>query len=214
MLKKIKIILILSLAVFIGFGTVKSEAKMMRKNKMMKMKMFFMHHSVGFFPVFFKHHPGPMWILKNAKALNLTKLQISREVALKKAMFQKTKNGIMELKAAIKEYKITAKQYNPSIKELMVREQAVGNAETYLGGVMIPYHIKAFRILNASQRVEFKKLAIMSWKKMKAKMKIMHKMMMIHVILKSCRKKLKMLHKKMKMLHNGNGRRSKKNAMY
>ena len=200
MFKKIKIlsIAVLALLLFIGLGPVNSQAHMMWKghkghmtkmSRMMKMKIFFIRHSVGFFPIVYKYHPGPMWILKNAKALRLTKTQIIREKALKKEMFMETKKGVIQLKTALKEYTEAAEQLNPSIKELMIREQAVGNAETYLGGVMIPYHIKGYRVLNASQMAEYHKLAA---KNFKMKMRMMMKMMM-----KKCRWKMKMMHKKM-----------------
>ncbi len=90
----------------------------------------------------------------------------------------------MKLTTLLKQYKMVAKQSNPSIKEIMSREQAVGNMENYLGGVMIPYYIKAFRLLNASQRIKYKKLMIMNWKKMETKA-----MMTIHGMIEACMRK-------------------------
>ncbi len=197
--KKIMFVLLFLLIIFAGLSPLKSEAKTIKKSKMTK--MLFMSRSLGFNPIFYMRHPGPVWFLKNAKALNLTNQQINQEILLKKAIFQNVKKGIAKLKTAIRLYKIAVRQPNPSIKELMVREQSVGNAETYLGGIIIPYNIKAFRLLNVPQRAKFKKLRIMDCKKMKAKMLIMHKMMMIRTILKSCRRKLKTLRIKMRMLN-------------
>jgi hypothetical protein len=207
MFKKIKLLLLLSLVIFIGFGAVKSEAHMMMKmSKMMKMKMFFLRHSLGFGPIFYQYHPGPMWILKNAKALHLNAYQISQEKILEKGMFTDTKSDIKSLKAAIKVYKAIAQTDNPGINQVETAVDNVGNAETRLAKVMMPFHLKGYGLLNASQRVIFKKLAKANWDTMTAKMKIMHKMMMIHMMIKLCHMKLRMLRHKMMMLGGGHGK--------
>ena len=205
MLKKILLFLILFLIAATFAFTVKSEAKMpkgkgiAKMKKFRKMVIFFKRHSLGFIPIFYKYHPGPLWIVKHAKALNLTPAQIKQARILQKGMFQKTKVGIMALKNAIRQYRAAAKQENPSIKGLITDVQAVGNAETYLSYEMIPFHIKAYRLLNASQKIKYRKLRKMMLKAYNMKMR--HKMMIVRRMMKMLHRKIMMLHKKMMMMN-------------
>ncbi len=208
MFKKILLFSIMLLMAAVFTFTVKSEAKMMngkgmtkieKMRKFRKMVMFFKRHSLGFIPIFYKYHPGPMWVVKHAKDLDLTPAQIKEGKVLQKEMFQKTKVGIMALKNAIRQYRTAAKQENPSIKGLITDVQAVGNAETYLGYEMIPFHIKAYRLLNASQKIKYTSLRKMMIKAYNMKMR--HKMMMMRRMMKMLHEKMMMLHEKMMMMN-------------
>ncbi len=208
MLKKVLLFLILFFVISAFAFNVKSEGAIMKGKAMSKaakmrkfrrMVIFFKLHSLGFIPIFYKYHPGPMWIVKHAKYLNLTPAQIKQAKILQKGMFQETKSGIKTLKNAINQYRMSAKQTNPSIKGLIEDVKTVGKAETYLGYEMIPFHIKAYRLLNASQKIQFKKLRKMMLKaynkEMMGKMAMMRKMMMM------LRLKMKMLHEKIMMMN-------------
>ncbi|MGC8555235.1 MAG: hypothetical protein ACP5NA_07110 [Candidatus Acidulodesulfobacterium sp.] len=184
MTKKVTLFTLIALIFFLGLNAAKSNAMtmMMSKAKMMKIKMFFMHHSLGFPSIFYKFHPGPHWILMHAKSFNLNSSQIKQEKMLTMEMMHSTIKGVMMLKKALKQYKMDAMQNNPSISKLISDVKAVGNAETYLGYEMIPFHIKGYRVLYPSQQSLYHRLAKMNWMK---KMQMMRKQMM---------KKMQMMH--------------------
>ncbi len=139
------------------------------------MKTFFAHHSLGFPHIFRRFHPDPNWILTHAKAFNLNSSQIKQEKKLITEMTPDTIKGVVKLKKALKQYKIDAKQNNPSITKLISDVKAVGSAETYLGYEMIPFHIKAYRVLYPSQQSLYHRLAKINWMK---KMQMIHKQKM------------------------------------
>ncbi|RZD15697.1 MAG: hypothetical protein EVJ46_09225 [Candidatus Acididesulfobacter guangdongensis] len=182
MIKKATLFTLIALIFFLGLNTAKSNAMMMSKAKMMKTEMFFMHHSLGFPSIFYKFHPGPHWILMHAKSFNLNSSQLKQEKMLTMGMMHNTIKGVMMLKKALRQYKMDAMQNNPSISKLISDVKAVGNAETYLGYEMIPFHIKGYRVLYPSQQSLYHRLAKMNWMK---KMQMMRKQMM---------KKMQMMH--------------------
>ncbi|MFW0884438.1 hypothetical protein ACMCNP_05235 [Candidatus Acidulodesulfobacterium sp. H_13] len=173
-MKKIFLTAFLFLAVFLGFNISGANASMptnacaMSKTKKTRnMKRFFRMHSLNFRFNFYIFHPGPFWVYKNAKVLKLTPVQVLQEKMLAKEMMNDTKQGIKTLKKAILGYRTASMQKNPSIKESISRVKAVGEAETYLGYVMIPSHIKAYRLLDPSQRMMYLKLAKIKAAKMR-----------------------------------------------
>ena len=182
MIKKATLFALMSLIFFLSLNAVKSNAMMMSKIKMMKLMKIFKQHNLGFLPVFYRFHPGPNWVLMHAKALNLNSSQIKQEKILTMEMMHNTIKGVMRFKKALKQYKMDAMQNNPSISKLISDVKAVGNAETYLGYVMIPFHIKGYRVLYPSQKSLYHRLAKMNWIKtmqMMRKQK-MHKTKMMH----------------------------------
>ncbi len=173
-MKKIFLAAFLFLAVFLGFNISGASANMpinacaMSKTKKTRnMKRFFRMHSLNFRFNFYIFHPGPFWVYKNAKVLKLTPVQVLQEKMLAKEMMNDTKQGIKTLKKAILAYRTAAMRKNPSIKKLIGRTKAVGEAETYLGYIMIPSHIKAYRLLDTSQRITYLKLAKIKAAKMR-----------------------------------------------
>ena len=195
-MKKIFLAVFMFLMIFLSFNIVKTDAKMplnacaMNKTKKLKsMKKFFMLHSLGFGFNFYIFHPGPYWVFQNAKVLKLTPAQALQEKMLTKEMMNDTKKGIITLKRAIIRYRTYAMHKNPSIKKLISYVKAVGEAETYLGYEMIPFHIKGYRVLNASQRIMYLKLTKIKAAKMRAmRHQFMRMMHMVH---------MRMIHKKM-----------------
>ncbi|MHB1664311.1 MAG: hypothetical protein ACYCT7_03480 [bacterium] len=175
MIKKAALFALMSLIFFLSLNTVKSNAMMMSKVKMMKLMKIFKQHNLGFLPVFYRFHPGPNWVLMHAKALNLNSSQIKQEKMLTMEMMHNTIKGAIMFKKALKQYKMDAMQNNPNISKLISDVKAVGNAETYLGYVMIPFHIKGYRVLYPSQKSLYHRLAKMNWIKT---MRMMHKQKM------------------------------------
>ena len=131
-------------------------------NAMVKMHMYFAHHSLGFPRHFYRFHPGPQDLI-NASALHLTAAQIKQERMLETGMMRDTKRGVMALKKAYRKYHEDAKLPNPSIRALIQDVQAVGHAQAYLGYEMIPYHLKGYRLLDPAQRVIYHRLARENW---------------------------------------------------
>lgn len=186
-MKKVSVIVFLFLMIFLSFNVIKADAKMLnacamnKTKKMRNMKKFFMMHSLDFAFNFYIFHPGPYWVFKNAKALKLTPAQALKEKILTKEMMNDTKSGIIVLKRAIIKYRTDAMHKNPGIKKLINDVKAVGKAETYLAYEMIPFHINGYRVLNASQRVMYVKLAKIKAVKMRQmRRKRMKMMQMIH----------------------------------
>ncbi len=133
-----------------------------------KRGMYFMHHSLGFPFIFFVFHPGPHWDLMHAAALHLTPQQVAEEKHLAMGMMMETGRGVRQLKAAYRNYRMAARAPNPSIRALVGDVMAVGRAQTYLGYVMIPFHLKGYRLLDPAQRIIYLRLAA------KMRMHMMH----------------------------------------
>jgi hypothetical protein len=130
-----------------------------RPGAMAQRKMYFRHHSLGFPFIFFRFHPGPHWDLTHAAALHLTPQQVTEERHLTMGMMIATGRGIRRLKAAYRTYREAARAPNPSIRALVRDVMAVGRAQTYLGYVMIPFHLKGYRLLDPTQQAIYHRLA-------------------------------------------------------
>ncbi len=145
-------------ALAVGFNP--AHAAMHGRPSMMSKKvMYFMHHSLGFPHIFFRFHPGPHWDLMHAAALHLTPRQVAQERTLAMGMMRDTSRGIRHLKAAYRRYRLAARAANPSIRALVRDVTAVGRAQTYLGYVMIPFHLRGYRLLNPGQQAIYRHLA-------------------------------------------------------
>ncbi len=145
-----------------------------RPGTMARRGMYFMHHSLGFPFIFFRFHPGPHWDLMHTAALHLTPQQVAEEKHLAMGMMMETSRGVRQLKAAYRNYRKAARAPNPSIRALVGDVMAVGRAETYLGYVMIPFHLKGYRVLDPAQQAIYQRLA------QKMRMHMMHMMHGMH----------------------------------
>ena len=167
MKKAIEITVTIVVLVMLGIGVSQAEAAMpSNANAMEKIHMYFVHHNFGFARNFYQFHPGPHWDLMNASALHLTAEQIKKEKILVIGMMQNTEHGVMALKKAYRKYREEAKRPDPSIKVLTQDVQAVGRAQAYLGYVMIPYHMKGYRLLDPAQQAIYHHLARENWNHM------------------------------------------------
>ncbi len=167
---------ILATVALLSAGIASSQATPMHpSNRMMKSHFYFMRHSLGFVNIFFRYHPGPHWDLMHRSALDLTPVQVAEERRLAMGMMHATERGIVALKAAYRNYRQDARQPDPAIGTLIEDVKAVGRAQSYLGYEMIPYHLKGYAILNASQKIRYHKLARADWMRME---QMMHKMRM------------------------------------
>ena len=150
-----------------------------RPGSMAQRKMYFMHHSLGFPFIFFRFHPGPHWDLMHAAALHLTPQQVAEEKHLAMGMMIATGRGVRRLKAAYRTYREAARAPNPSIRAIIRDVMAVGRAQTYLGYVMIPFHLKGYRLLDPTQQAIYQRLTAQMRMHMQA-MKRMHGMGGMH----------------------------------
>ncbi len=107
----------------------------------------------------------------NAAALHLTAAQISQEKKLVLGMMQGTKRDIMALQKAYRQYRAEARLPSPSIRALDQDVHAVGRAQADLASVMIPYHIKGYRLLDAAQQGLYHHLSAQNWSHMVAMMR-------------------------------------------
>jgi hypothetical protein len=151
-----------------------------RRGTMAKRGMYFMHHSLGFPFIFFRFHPGPHWDLLHAAALHLTPQQVAEEKHLAMGMMMETGRGVRRLKMAYRNYRKAARAPNPSIRALVGDVMAVGRAQTYLGYVMIPFHLKGYRLLDPAQQAIYQRLAATMRMRMMQAMRRMHGMGGMH----------------------------------
>ncbi len=124
--------------------------------KVASWKLYFRSHSLGFPMVFRAHHPGPGWVLRRAKVLNLTPAQIKQEKMLAMGMLDATKSAVAVLQAKYAQYEKDAAQQNPSLQQITADVHAVGKAQTNVGMAMVPYHLKAYAALNPNQQAIFR----------------------------------------------------------
>ena len=175
MKKAMEIMVTTMVLAMLSIGVSPAEAAMPgNANAMAKMHMYFVHHNFGFARNFYQFHPGPHWDLMNASALHLTAGQIKQEKMLVMGMMQNTEHGVIALKKAYRKYREEAKLPDPSIRVLTQDVQAVGRAQAYLGYVMIPYHMKGYRLLDPAQQAIYHHLARENW------IHMMHGHMMMH----------------------------------
>ena len=119
---------------------------------------YFASHSFEFSSIFKSHHPGPYWILENAKQLRLSSEQIKHQEGLKFAMAKNTIADNATLQEAYKKYASDASATEPSLAVIKKDIEDIGTAETHLALVMVPYHLKAYSALNAAQQKLYREL--------------------------------------------------------
>ena len=74
-------------------------------------------------------------------------------------MANETISANTTVKKAYEKYASDAAMAEPSLATLKSDIEAIGEAQTHLALVMIPYHLKSYALLNDSQKSLYKKLA-------------------------------------------------------
>ncbi len=113
---------------------------------------YFRAHSLEFPNIFGRHHPGPYWILENARAFRLTPKEIREELRLKIGMARRTVIDVQVLKRRYARYEMAARARHPSLKALRADIRAVGAAEAALAYEMMPYHLRSYALLTGRQK--------------------------------------------------------------
>ena len=121
-------------------------------------QIYFAAHSFEFSSIFKSHHPGPYWILKNAKQFKLSREQIKQQEELKFGMAKSTISDNTALQSAYKKYASDASAAEPSLAVIKQDIEDIGNAQTQLALAMVPYHLKAYAELNAEQQTLYREL--------------------------------------------------------
>ena len=121
-------------------------------------RMYFVQHSLELPHSFRALHPGPDWILQHAADFHMTSEQTARMTALTTDMWNDVVAGNSKLRAAYAQYETDASGETPSESKLKSDLQVVGEAQTHLAGAMIPYHLQAYDVLDAAQRLTFARL--------------------------------------------------------
>ena len=119
---------------------------------------YFASHSFEFPSLFSRLHPGPYWILENAKQFELSSEQIKQQENLKFAMAKSTISGNAALRKAYEKYASDAAAANPSLAVIKKDIEDIGKAQTRLALVMVPYHLQAYSALNPAQQTLYRKL--------------------------------------------------------
>lgn len=119
---------------------------------------YFGTHSFEFSSIFKNHHPGPYWILAKTKEFHLSSEQIKQQEALKFAMAKSTLSSSAVLQKAYEKYASDASATEPSLAVINDDIEAIGNAQTHLARVMVPYHLDAYAALRPAQQVLYQKL--------------------------------------------------------
>ncbi len=152
-----------------SFALTAMQLSHMTKEQQMQAQKYFRYHSLGFSDIFKRYHPGPYWILHNAKRLDLTKDQIAQEEKLRDGMAISTITDDRKLQKAYAIYKKDAAVAEPKASALKRDIYNVGKAETLLAWEMVPYHLKGYSILTPAQRTTYTMLAKETWVKRIAK---------------------------------------------
>ncbi len=121
-------------------------------------QQYFASHSFEFSSIFKSHHPGPYWILENAKQFQLSSEQIKQQEDLKFGMAKSTISSNTALQKAYKKYASDASAAEPSLAVIKKDIEDIGHAQTHLALVMVPYHLKAYSALNPTQQTLYRKL--------------------------------------------------------
>lgn len=121
-------------------------------------KPYFRAHSLDFAMIFRAHHPGPAWVLGHAKELGLTPAQTKTEKELTMEMVGAAKSAVATLKRKYADYAKDAARPNPSLQRIRADIGSVGKAQIGVGTAMIPYHLKAYAVLDAKQQAMFRKM--------------------------------------------------------
>ncbi len=119
-------------------------------------QQYFTSHSFEFSSLFKSHHPGPYWILKHVKQLQLSGEQIKQQEELKFGMAKSTISGNSALQNTYKKYASDASAIEPSLTLIQQDIEAIGAAQTHLALVMVPYHLKAYSALNPAQQTLYR----------------------------------------------------------
>ena len=135
----------------------------MTKEQKMQAQKYFRAHSLGFSQIFKRYHPGPYWILHNAKEFGLTKNQVAQEEKLKDGMAISTITDDKKLQKAYAIYKRNAAATAPNESVLKRDIYNVGKAETLLAWEMVPYHLKGYSLLTPAQKKIYTMLAKKTW---------------------------------------------------
>jgi hypothetical protein len=130
----------------------------MSDEQKMQQQKYFTEHSFEFSPYFKKYHPGPHWIIANAKEFELTEEQSRQQKELNDGMAKATIMANKALKAAYQKYEKDAAMDEPVLEVLNNDIEAIGKAQTHLAQVMIPYHLNSYKALNDKQKAVYKKL--------------------------------------------------------
>ena len=121
-------------------------------------QQYFASHSFEFSSIFKSHHPGPYWILENAKQFQLSSEQTKQQEDLKFGMAKSTISGNVALQNAYKKYAADASATSPSLAVIKKDIEDIGKAQTHLALVMVPYHLKAYSALNPVQQTLYREL--------------------------------------------------------
>jgi len=121
-------------------------------------QQYFASHSFEFSSIFKSHHPGPYWILEHVKQLQLSSAQIKQQEELKFGMAESTISGDIALQNSYKKYASDASATEPSLTLIQQDIEAIGEAQTHLALVMVPYHLKAYSALNPAQQTLYRTL--------------------------------------------------------
>lgn len=119
---------------------------------------YFRSHSFDFSSIFSSRHPGPYWILENAKQFQLSSEQIKHQEDLKFGMAKSTIAGNTALQRAYEQYASDASAVEPSLAAIKKDIEAIGKAQTNLALVMVPYHLRAYSALTPAQQTLYRKL--------------------------------------------------------
>lgn len=84
--------------------------------------------------------------------------QIKQQEALKFAMAKSTLSSSAVLQKAYEKYASDASATEPSLAVINDDIEAIGNAQTHLARVMVPYHLDAYAALRPAQQVLYQKL--------------------------------------------------------
>ena len=146
-----------------SFALTTTQLSHMTKEQKMEAQKYFRAHSLGFSQIFKRYHPGPYWILDNAKEFGLTKGQIAQEEKLKDGMAISTITDDRKLQKAYAIYKRNAAATTPNESIIKRDIYNVGKAETLLAWEMVPYHLKGYSILTPAQKKMYTTLAKKTW---------------------------------------------------
>lgn len=148
-----------------SFALTTTQLSHMTKEQKIQAQKYFRSHSLGFSEIFKRYHPGPYWILHNAKKFDLTKNQIIQEEKLKDGMAVSTITDDKKLQKAYAIYQENAAVAVPNESVIKRDIYNVGKAETHLAWEMVPYHLKGYSILTPEQKRTYAILARETWMK-------------------------------------------------
>ncbi len=144
----------------IGHADSKASLSSMSAEQKKEQQKYFASHSFEFSSIFKSHHPGPYWILEHAQQFQLSSEQMKQQENLKFSMAKSTITGNTALQNAYKKYASDASAGEPSLALINQDIEAIGQAQTHLALVMVPYHLKAYSALNPAQQTLYRKLVL------------------------------------------------------